>query len=197
MFMHEKKVAHRDCTVNNIMLDASQMFPQGFHPVQIDRSLNFKGRAKRHSRTERPPRYYLIDFGLSRRYSSRDVLDEPIRGGDKSAPEHSRGGQCNPFFTDIYYLGNLVRECFIRKYKGFEFMKELVEAMTHENPEMRPTIEEVVEKFNQIRRSLSTIKLRSPITLKKHPMLFTVFWYAVQLGRTVPYIIHRRPAIPL
>jgi len=76
-------------------------------------------------------------------------------------------------------------------------MKELVEAMTHENPEMRPTIEEVVETFNHIRRSLSTIKLRSPITLKKHPMLFTVFWYAVQLGRTVPYIIHRRPAIPL
>jgi len=96
------------------MLDASQMFPHGFHPVQIDRSLNFKGRAKRHSRTERPPRYYLIDFGLSRRYSSRDVLDEPIRGGDKSAPEHSHGGQCNPFFTDIYYLGNLVYECFIR-----------------------------------------------------------------------------------
>ncbi len=96
------------------MFDPSGMYPDGYHPVAIHRSLNFKGRAKRYSRTERPPRYYMIDFGLSRRYPSRDVLDEPLRGGDKSAPEHGRGGRCNPFHTDIYYLGNLVRECFLK-----------------------------------------------------------------------------------
>jgi hypothetical protein len=104
----------RDCTVNNIMFDPSEMYPQGHHPVSLDRSLNFKRRAKCYSRTERPPRYYLIDFGLSRRYHSRDVLDETLRGGDKSAPEHRRGGRCNPFRTDIYYLGNLIRENFMR-----------------------------------------------------------------------------------
>lgn len=96
------------------MFDPSGMYPDGYHPVALRRSLNFKGRAKRYSRTERPPRYYMIDFGLSRRYPSRDVLDEPLRGGDKSAPEHGRGGRCNPFHTDIYYLGNLVRECFLK-----------------------------------------------------------------------------------
>ncbi len=105
---------YRDCTVNNIMLDPSMMYPEGYHPSQINRSRDFKGRAKRYTRTDRPPRYYLIDFGLSRRYRSRDVLDEPLRGGDRTAPEHSRGGRCNPFFTDIYYLGNLVREEFVR-----------------------------------------------------------------------------------
>jgi hypothetical protein len=93
------------------MFDPSGMYPNGYHP---DRSLNFKGRAKRYTRTERPPRYYLIDFGLSRRYTSRDALDEPLRGGDKSAPEHRVGRRCNPFRTDIYYLGNLVREHFVQ-----------------------------------------------------------------------------------
>jgi hypothetical protein len=107
-----KSFAYRDCTVNNIMFDPSRMYPKGYHPSQINRSRDFKGRAKRYTRTDRPPRYYLIDFGLSRRYSSRNVVDEPLRGGDRTAPEHRRGGRCNPFPTDIYYLGNLVREQF-------------------------------------------------------------------------------------
>jgi hypothetical protein len=96
------------------MFDPSGMYPHGFHPTQINRSWDFKGRAKRYTRTQRPPRYYLIDFGLSRHYVSRDALDEPLRGGDKSAPEHRIGVPCNPFHTDIYYLGNLVRQEFIR-----------------------------------------------------------------------------------
>jgi len=76
-------------------------------------------------------------------------------------------------------------------------MKELVEAMTDENPEKRPTIEEVVEKFDRIRSSLSVIKLRSPITSKNGYILLTVFRHALQLTRTARYIIHRRPAIPV
>lgn len=76
-------------------------------------------------------------------------------------------------------------------------MRELVEAMTDENPVNRPTIEEVVERFDHIRDSLSAIKLRSPITPKNDPVLFTVFRHAIQMTRTVPYIICRRPAIPV
>jgi len=196
-FMHERNVAHRDCTVNNIMFDPSGMFPEGYHPVQLDRRPNFKGRAKRYSRTERPPRYYLIDFGLSRRYSSRNVMDAPLRGGDRSAPEHQRGWRCNPFQTDIYYLGNLIRDTFMNKYNGFEFMSGLVNAMTNESPAMRPRIEEVIEKFDGIRRSLSIIKLRSPITSKKDHALFTVYRHVRQLTRTFGHVIHRRPAIPV
>jgi serine/threonine protein kinase len=196
-FMHERKVAHRDCTVNNIMSDASGMYPKGYHPIQLNRNLNFKGQAKRHPRTARPPRYYLIDFGLSRRYSSRNALDEPLRGGDKSAPEHMHGRRCNPFRTDIYYLGNLVREHFTLKYNGFDFMRELVEAMTDENPANRPTIEEVIEKFDEIRSSLSTVKLRSPIISKKDPTIFTIFRHARQLTRTLLYVIQRTPAVPV
>jgi hypothetical protein len=104
----------RDSTANNIMFDPSEMYPQGFHPTQIDRRRDFKARAKRYTRTQRPPRYYLIDFGLSRQYLSRRALDVPLRGGDKSAPEHRNVTRCNPFYTDIYYLGNLVRQEFIK-----------------------------------------------------------------------------------
>ncbi|SRR6266436_5227198 len=112
---------YRDCTVNNIMFDPSGMYPKGYHPIKLNRNLNFKGQAKRYTRTARPPRYYLIDFGLSRQYASRNALDEPLRGGDKTAPEHRDRGRCNPFRTDIYYLGNLVREHFMLVRLDFIF----------------------------------------------------------------------------
>jgi hypothetical protein len=102
------------------MFDASKMYPNGFHPVKINRNRNFQGTAKAYTRTQRPPVYYLIDFGLSRQYTSREVTEEPLRGGDKSAPEHRSRRRCNPFQTDIYYLGNLVRHEFIEVSPAFE-----------------------------------------------------------------------------
>ena len=102
------------------MLDPSNMYPDSFHPAAITRSRDFRGKAKRYSRTKRPTRYLLIDFGLSRVYDPADgpPLDDPLRGGDKSAPEHQDGKTpCNPFPTDVYYLGNLVREQYIQVYR--------------------------------------------------------------------------------
>jgi serine/threonine protein kinase len=106
-----------DCTPENIMLDPSRMYPESFHPVDIWRRKDFRGNAKRYTRTWRPPRYFLIDFGLSRLYDPANgpPLDQPLRGGDKSAPEHQDlTTPCNPFPTDVYYIGNLVREDYIQ-----------------------------------------------------------------------------------
>ena len=195
------------------MFDPSEMYPQGFHPTKPNRTRDFKGKAKRYTRTQQPPRYYLIDFGLSRQYLSREVLDEPLRGGDKSAPEHRNGTWCNPFYTDIYYLGNLVRQEFMRvrlrylvhrganavhhqKYYGFGFMHDLVAEMTHTNPSKRPSIEDVVAKFSLIRESLSSFKLRSPIISKHDPSLFSVFRCAKQIMHTLQDIVLHSAAVP-
>jgi len=112
----------RDCTSENIMLDPSNMYPESFHPADIARSKDFRRKAKWYSRTRRPTRYLLIDFGLSRRYDPANgpPLEKPLRGGDKSAPEHrDMNTPCNPFPTDVYYLGNLVREDYIQVYTFF------------------------------------------------------------------------------
>ena len=95
------------------------MYPNSFHPVDMKRNRNWKGNAKHYTRTRRPPRYYFIDYGLSHRYNPEDgpALELPMRGGDKSAPEHADSNYntpCDPFATDIYYLGNLIRERFIK-----------------------------------------------------------------------------------
>ena len=203
----------RDCTGNSIMLDPSGMYPKGFHPVRIDRSRDFKGKSPRYNRTQRPPRYYLIYSSLSRQYHTRNALDEPPFGSDKSVPEHRQWGRRrNPFRTDIYHLGSLVRERFIevillglgffvayltfQEYNGFEFMEDLVNSMTREDPMTRPRIEEAVTRFSRIRESLSVAKLRSSIISHRDTFIITAFRYIGQAIRTVQHIISQKPAIP-
>lgn len=191
-FMHRLNVAHRDCTVENI---AFSRHPNE-HPSESN-NRNFMGAVKTRTKMRPPPRYYLVGFELSVRYSSRDTVDETWRQGDTLAPEHRSGGHSNPFHTDIYYLGNLVSREFVEKCDGFEFMRGLVALMTQDDPAKRPQIELVLQEFSQIRASLSKKKLRSAITSKNAPKVFRVTWQARQSFRTVWYIVSRRPAIPL
>src|SRR6267154_4107419 len=74
----------------NVMLEPSNMYPNSFHPVITRRSRDFRRKAKGYSRTWRPTKYLLIDFGHSRLYdpAKGPPLVRPIHGGDKSAPEH-------------------------------------------------------------------------------------------------------------
>jgi hypothetical protein len=107
----------RDCWGNNMMMEGWHLYPDGFHPIRKDRKRDYSGQAKHFTRTQRPPKYYLIDFGLSRRFSpdDRDPGARPIMGGDKSVPEmvNYESGTLNPFHTDIYYIGNMVKTDFI------------------------------------------------------------------------------------
>lgn len=134
--MHKHHVAHRfvylqcdsdwsipkhlcsDCMAANIMMDGT-MYPDGWHPVELSqrRDFNPKLPLKAYSRLQRPPKYYLIDFGISRRYDAdeRWPLELPIFGGDRTVPEFKKSPDepCNPFPTDIYYLGNMIQLSFM------------------------------------------------------------------------------------
>lgn len=96
-------------------MDGTQLYPDGFHPRVMNWKPDFSGNAKHLTRTQCPPKYYLIDFGISRKYDAADKppLESPIRGGDKTVPEFQGSAEpCNPFPTDVYYLGNMIREQF-------------------------------------------------------------------------------------
>lgn len=103
----------------NIMMDPKPTFPNMYHPRLIQRNRDFKGSPKFYSRTARPTKYFLIDFGLSKKYNPEDgeSSELPILGGDKTVPEFQGEGYdepSNPFRTDIYYLGNMIREDFLQ-----------------------------------------------------------------------------------
>ena len=98
----------------NVMYDGSNLYPK-FHPADPSQTSDLKHGLSYRSRTVRPPTYYVVDFGISRQYNIEDDAPRayPILGGDKSVPEHQGDRaleKCDPFPTDIYYLGNFIRE---------------------------------------------------------------------------------------
>ena len=108
----------RDAMSLNILMDAKPILPKLWHFVSPWRTRDYKKDVSPGSRTAHPVKYLWVDFGLARRYSPDDPnpLEPPILGGDKSVPEFQQDPivPCNPFATDVYYVGNLIREDFLR-----------------------------------------------------------------------------------
>ncbi|KAJ7670462.1 hypothetical protein B0H17DRAFT_1162153 [Mycena rosella] len=161
-------------------------------------------KAKFYNRTQRPPKYYLIDFGLSRKYPTRDPppLEPPIIGGDKTVPEHQRADPCDPFPTDIYVLGNMILRKFTvgeslasAKLFEVEFMRPLVDGMVAVDPAKRPTMDEAVARFATVRAGLSSWKPRSRV-VKETDMPFPIVRSRKHWLRRIGYILTRTPAIP-
>ncbi|KAH8107733.1 kinase-like domain-containing protein [Cristinia sonorae] len=167
-FMHQCHVAHRDCMFLNVMMDPRPMYPKMYHPASTFMSRDWKGIASYYSRTFRPVKYYLIDFGISRKYdpSVTSPLEYPILGGDKTVPEFLKSDQaCNPFPTDVYYIGNLIRTRFLEIYPKLDFVVPLISDMVQDDPSKRPTMDDVVARFDKLYNALPTSTLRYRFSL--------------------------------
>jgi serine/threonine protein kinase len=198
-FMHENLVAHRDACFGNIMMDASDMYPEGWHFTSLD-DMNkaFTRKAVHLSRSEVPTpiRYYFIDFGIAVRFESSQTsrLALPVLGADKTAPELQGENEdpIDPFPTDVYYMGNTINRMFFTGlediasgYRGLEWLKPLVLDMTQKDPSKRPTMKEVITRFESLISQLSQWKLRSPavhsdelliVSLLRSPMRWKRSW---------------------
>jgi len=200
-FMHEHHVAHRDCMALNIMMDPRPLFPDLYHPRSRNSKPDLSGSAKHYTRTERPTKYYLVDFGLSRKYSPHDPSPKelPILGGDKTVPEFQGSGYheaWNPFHTDVYYVGNVIREYFLQKYNGLDFMDDLVRDMVCDDPSQRPTMATVVARFDVIRSKLTSRKMRSRLANRREDGTVRFFLDVWHLFRSAGYIVRRLPPQP-
>ncbi|KAF8519873.1 kinase-like domain-containing protein [Hysterangium stoloniferum] len=190
-YMHELNIAHRDLHRGNIMMDASEMYPKGYHPVRLSKSKDLRHYATHYTRTERPPMYYLLDFGLSHHYPEIR-LDIPVRGGDKSVPEFQGEGHktpYDPFPVDVYYLGNIIFEKFLSTYSNLEFVRTLVSDMIQTDPKKRPTIFQVISRMDEIISTLNEFQLRRRLIRKTEHMPF-------RLMRDARFVVGRVPAMP-
>ncbi|KZT71753.1 hypothetical protein DAEQUDRAFT_687103 [Daedalea quercina L-15889] len=202
-FMHDNHVAHRDISILNVMVDAIPLFTgKLWHPRAPMYNRDFSRRAKHYSRTERPVKYFYIDYGLSRKYDTADASPRelPIHGGDKSVPEFQGNGYtvpANPFRTDIYFLGNLIRVTFLERYRGFEFMHPLVSDMVQADPEKRPTIAEVETRFDELYRRLSWWRLRTRLVHKAENNFARAVLGTMHIFRTASFVVKRCPPVPI
>ncbi|KAG5732060.1 hypothetical protein E4T56_gene18833 [Termitomyces sp. T112] len=140
------------------MADTACLFDSPPHPWKRRMKRDFSGRVSNPtSRTLKPVKYFLLDFGLSQTYRSEDApfLKKPPWGGDKTVPEHLApdASPCDPFAVDVYCLGNYLRQSFLDGWdgvhrstpQGFEFMRELITDMVHKDPIKRPMMSEIKE----------------------------------------------------
>ncbi|RDB25211.1 hypothetical protein Hypma_007478 [Hypsizygus marmoreus] len=209
-FMHEHHVAHRDCKFNNIMADTARLYKSSPHPWAtwlIDDASHQTQQL--FSRTRKPVKYYFIDFGLSRIYSPEDgpPLEEEIWGGDKTVPEFRNCGDniplSDPFPVDVYFLGNTIRlqwvdgeKSFTTAKKGLDFMRGLINDMVKPDPKSRPTMDEVVSRFENIVAGLSTWKLRSRLVDVDERPARGVMRSIVHWAKHFGFMIRGIPALP-
>lgn len=167
-FLHEHNIAHRDPCQFNLMMDASELIPSGFH---FSRYRTYDGINDwvewRERGSSESLRYYFIDFGLSRRYSANtNIKDVGIWGQDKSFPERSLTIPYDPFKTDIYQLGNCILEL-STEYDGLGHFCKIGKAMTRLNPDDRPSLSEMLKKVDR----LSKWQLRHRVWAKFNPFI--------------------------
>ena len=101
---------------SNILMSTREMWPEPFHVQMHHRNPTLTDDAKEpYTRTLKPPKYYIIDFGMSRQYSPGDhhPTETAPDGGDRTVPEFGDGRSRvvhDPFAVDIYCVGNVIQE---------------------------------------------------------------------------------------
>jgi len=152
--MHDHRVAHRDLSTYNIMMDGAALYQNGFHPGRHDRSRSATRFVKGRLRLYAPPVvYYLIDFGLSKKYEGDGPYEAwGMDGQDRDAPElqHEGAGPYDPFLLDIFTLGNVYKTSFLDEYRNLEILRPLVARVTQRKPGDRPSISEAIVMFEPI-----------------------------------------------
>jgi len=112
-------VSYRDCTGINIMMDATDMYSNGFHPRRTCADpIVIKTTAKYYQRTKRPPNTlqptleYFVDMepmvNILSNYRTKVLinLSQNFKVMGCSFP-------VKPFLTDVYYIGNVIRTDFM------------------------------------------------------------------------------------
>lgn len=110
--MHEHGVAHRDCSMPNILMDGERMYPHGFHPVHDMVLPDGETWAWPYSRSQVGVRYYFVDYGISS-YFPPDHPRELVTGDlgrDQDVPELSETIPYDPFPVDIFTIGHVFRD---------------------------------------------------------------------------------------
>ncbi|KAG9038407.1 hypothetical protein FRB95_001264 [Tulasnella sp. JGI-2019a] len=157
VFMHEHKVAHRDCAFGNVMMDARAMFPKGWHPQSIGVLPN-GARIKNvnPSRTAAGSvQYHFIDFGIS------SHNEDFVRGfdGQERAPELSDDISYDPYKLDVFILGMFYQHFLVENHIGVDFILPLIKYMTPESPSERPSAAEAFDMFKTIQAKMTNNQL--------------------------------------
>ena len=75
-------------------------------------------------------------------------------------------------------------------------MRPLISDMVQEGPSKRPKMDDVVMRFETIRKSLSTGKLRSRVARKTETIAEATYLTVLHWSHRLKYLARRIPAVP-
>ncbi|KAG8918096.1 hypothetical protein FRC01_002042, partial [Tulasnella sp. 417] len=193
VFLHEHEVAHRNCAVENIMMDARAVFPTQWHPqfphcdLQIQLYKNIK------SRTDvGGVRYYFATSCLS----TKGEVQVTGRAGFEESPELSDRVPYNPYKLDVYILGKMYQRTILGQFINLTLLEPLVNHMTAEKPEDRPTAAEAYARFQELRPKLNVSLFSQRLLTKEESRVIRLikgsrYWLHEQWVRRRP-----KPRLP-
>ncbi|KZV68700.1 hypothetical protein PENSPDRAFT_753942 [Peniophora sp. CONT] len=170
VFQHEMGVTHRyvlrslhlcllsladrypgDCSLKNLLVDASALFPDGHHPIKLEFTPDYRKVVRPLPRSKDDVRDYYVDFGISSHIpsGSPSVLVTGISGRNQNVSGLSETVPYDPFKVDIFSMGQVFEEVFTKTYSSVEFLNPLiVQLMTALDPAARPTAVQALAKWN-------------------------------------------------
>ncbi|CAE6486843.1 unnamed protein product [Rhizoctonia solani] len=171
-FLHEIDIAHCDIASANIMMNGRVLYDEPFHPFHQDFSLDRKRQIQpRYSRSQRPIRYYYIDFGYAKWFHDPNQL-RVVHGSRarERTPEQLGGGAYDPFKADVYQLGAILRRDLIPRYPDLYFLLPLAREMTHRDPVGRPNLEQAYQVMISHFFKLPGWRIRWPTLTRDAPL---------------------------
>ncbi|KAJ4490917.1 hypothetical protein J3R30DRAFT_3654011 [Lentinula aciculospora] len=188
-FMHNLNAAHNDAKDTNIMMDWFPLYDVPIHAVQstLTSALHIRSSII----------YHFNDWNLSIKYDP--AMGPPLRapgyGGDQSVPELQRKERCDPFAVDVRFTDGW-EELGVPLKRNVEFLDDRISDMTQDNPLKRPTMNQVISRFEGIRKQLSWWKLRSRVSNKSVPLVFHLLYSPVHWITQLTYILRRISPVP-
>ena len=115
-------------------MDASRMFPLGFHPVKDLLLHDISTPAPIIPRRDAGVKYYFIDYGISSYFPTGSQTHRVVglAGRDQDVPELSDEVLYDPFKVDIYTIGNV----FLREFCDVSFNPLCLKFSSNSCPEL-------------------------------------------------------------
>jgi len=102
----------------------------------------------------------------------------------------------DPFPTDIYYIGNMIKTDCLDEFIGFEFLEPLVADLRQEDPKKRPTADAAFAQFESLIKGLDKGKLRGRVVYREDSRLSNLAHGVSHWTRRISYTLRGVPPMP-